>query len=52
MSLFHETPGEQWYRFERKLEDLETQLTGILAENKRMNNNLENLIYILSDKDT
>ena len=52
MSLFHETPGEEWYRVERKLEDVEDKLTSILTENKRMNNNLETLIYILSDKNT
>ena len=51
MSVFHETSGEEWYRVERKLEDVEDKLMSVLTENKRMNNNLETLIYILSDKD-
>jgi len=50
MALFHETHGEEWYRVERKLEDVEDKLMSILTENKRMNNNLETLIYILSDE--
>ena len=49
MALFHETPGEEWYRVERKLESLEQQLEYIFQENQEINKNLGVLIDILSD---
>ena len=51
MALFHETPGEQWYRVERKLESLEHQLEYIHQENIEINNNLGILIELLSNKE-
>tara|TARA_Y100001963_G_scaffold69677_1_gene96993 strand:- start:554 stop:712 length:159 start_codon:yes stop_codon:yes gene_type:complete len=51
MALFHETPGEEWYRFERKLESLEYQLEYIHKENIEINKNLSILIELLSNKD-
>jgi hypothetical protein len=52
MALFHETPGEEWYRVERKLESLEQQLEYIFQENQEINKNLGILVDIFSNKNT